>query len=61
MFSDIRVKDPAKRPIVTKRSASPICDYTEVKFPSRFSRKKMFKGYTVSIYNNNFTKMPKDF
>lgn len=58
MKSDIKVKDPAKRPIVPK---VPSTDYPQFKFPSRFKRKKLFSGPTESIYNKNFKNMPSDF
>ena len=61
MKSDIKVKDPAKRSIVPKVTSNSSSSYLQFKFPSRFSRKKRFEGSTVSEYNNNFKKMPKDF
>lgn len=57
MISDIRVRDPKKRPICPKmhRGVAPI-----KQDPSRFRRKKQFQGNTTSIYNSNFRTMPKD-
>lgn len=56
MISDIRVKDQSKKPIVRKISRS--CNLIET--PSRFRKKKQFVGPTTSVFNQNFTKMPKD-
>lgn len=58
MKSNIKV--PEHKPIVPHIPEEPD-PVPFVETPSRFRKKKQFVGPTTSIYNNNFTKMPKNF
>ena len=57
MKSDVRVKNPKKRPVCSNVSSNTVAVKPS---PSRFRRKKQFEGDTTSFYNGNFHSMPRD-